>query len=151
MKARDAVVRIVSGPGVMQYDTDRIDVYLLNTATGLLWVDTALFLDVIDLRLERVNLFANVWYGQNDPVMHWSYWQHRHTTASRLDFHNMGFYFLHSTMMGWTLLSKRMSPQIRRGWRHIYTRQLAVFIISDFLIVIIRKYKESVLISINQY
>ena len=41
-------------------------------------------------------------------------------TASRLNFHNMGSYFLHSTSimgipLGWT-------RQIQRGWRH--TRQL---------------------------
>jgi hypothetical protein len=44
------------------------------------------------------------------------------TASSRLDFHNMGFYFLHSTKRIGCLFEKRMHPKYKG---HIYgTRQL---------------------------
>ena len=51
-------------------------------------------------------------------------------TASRLNFHNLGLYFLPSaSIMWWIPFSKRINPQIQRGWRHIHVswKHLAVF------------------------
>jgi len=116
VKLEDGVVRVASGVMQLENDADGIDSIIYFLYSLFYWDG---IIPHIDPRFERVSFFANMGNVSSENTdcvlvtmhalttiigsMSWglrrSVTDSTVTTASRLDFHNIGLYFLHSTMI----------------------------------------------------